>query len=98
MHPTLVPKDTAIAEVAGVTNAVAVDADFAGNLLLVGPGAGAKATASAVASDIVDIAGGFILPPFGVPFAQLKAAKRAPLGQHLGRATTSASTPTIGRA
>ncbi len=84
VHPTLLPKDTAIAEVAGVTNAVAVDADFAGNLLLVGPGAGAKATASAVASDLADIAGGFILPPFGVPTAQLRTPKRAPLGQHLG--------------
>jgi homoserine dehydrogenase len=84
VHPTLLPKDTAIAEVAGVTNAVAIDADFAGNLLLVGAGAGAKATASAVASDIADIAGGFILPPFGVASARLKTPKRAPLGQHLG--------------
>ena len=84
VNPTLLPKDTAIAEVAGVTNAVAVDADFAGNLLLVGPGAGAKATASAVASDIADIAAGFILPPFGVPSPQLKTPKRAPLGQHSG--------------
>ena len=84
VHPALVPEDSAIAEVSGVTNAVAVDADFAGNLLLVGPGAGAKPTASAVASDIVDIAGGFILPPFGVPSSKLKPYKRAKLGQHQG--------------
>ncbi|NJN53945.1 MAG: GAF domain-containing protein, partial [Anaerolineae bacterium] len=55
VHPAMLPKDTAIAEVAGVTNAVAIDADFAGNLLLVGAGAGAKPTASAVASDIATI-------------------------------------------
>jgi homoserine dehydrogenase len=84
VHPALVPEDSAIAEVSGVTNAVAVDADFAGNLLLVGPGAGAKPTASAVASDIVDIAAGFILPPFGVPSSKLKPYKRAKLGQHQG--------------
>ncbi|MEQ1650456.1 MAG: homoserine dehydrogenase, partial [Hyphomicrobiaceae bacterium] len=30
VHPTLVPKDSAIAGVSGVTNAVAIDADFAG--------------------------------------------------------------------
>ena len=84
VHPALVPEDSAIAEVSGVTNAVAVDADFAGNLLLVGPGAGAKPTASAVASDIVDIAGGFILPPFGMPSSKLKPYKRAKLGQHQG--------------
>ena len=84
VNPAMVPKGTAIAGVSGVTNAVALDADFAGNLLLVGPGAGANATASAVASDIVDIAAGFFLPPFGVPAGKLKAFKRAKLGQHQG--------------
>jgi homoserine dehydrogenase len=84
VHPAMLPKDTAIAEVAGVTNAVAVDADFAGNLLLVGPGAGSKPTASSVASDIADIAAGFVLPPFGVPSSKQKAFKRARLGQHHG--------------
>ena len=43
VSPALVYKDSAIAEVSGVTNAVAIDADFAGNILLVGAGAGAKA-------------------------------------------------------
>jgi homoserine dehydrogenase len=84
VHPAMLPKETAIAEVAGVTNAVAIDADFAGNLLLVGAGAGAKPTASAVASDIADIAAGFVLPPFGTPSSKLKPYKRAKLGQHLG--------------
>jgi homoserine dehydrogenase len=84
VHPAMLPKDTAIAEVAGVLNAVAIDADFCGNLLLVGRGAGAKPTASAVASDIVDIAAGFVLQPFGMPSAKLKAYKRAKLGQHQG--------------
>jgi homoserine dehydrogenase len=84
VHPAMLPKDTAIAEVTGVTNAVAIDADFAGSLLLVGRGAGAKPTASAVASDIVDIASGFILHPFGVPSSKLKPYRRAKIGQHQG--------------
>ncbi|MBS0242323.1 MAG: homoserine dehydrogenase, partial [Proteobacteria bacterium] len=84
VHPALVPKHSAIAEVSGVTNCVAIDGDFVGTLLLVGPGAGAKATASAVAGDIVDLARGAKLPPFGVPAAGLKAYKRAKLGEHLG--------------
>ena len=84
VHPAMLPKDTAIAEVTGVTNAVAIDADFAGSLLLVGAGAGAKPTASAVASDIVDIAAGFILQPFGVASSKLKTYKRARIGQHQG--------------
>ncbi|MBN9260367.1 MAG: homoserine dehydrogenase [Hyphomicrobium sp.] len=82
--PVMIPVETAIAGVSGVTNAVALNADFAGNLLLVGPGAGARATASAVASDIVDIAAGFVLPAFGVPSSRLKPHKSAPLSQHKG--------------
>ncbi len=46
VNPALVPKHSAIAEVSGVTNAVAIDGDFVGDLLLIGPGAGAGATAS----------------------------------------------------
>jgi homoserine dehydrogenase len=84
VHPTLVPKHSAIAEVSNVTNAVAIDGDFVGNLLLVGPGAGAKATASSVASDIIDIARGGVLPPFSVPASRLAAYRRARLGQHQG--------------
>ena len=42
VHPAMVPKHSAIAEVSGVTNCVAIDGDFCGNLLLAGAGAGAR--------------------------------------------------------
>jgi homoserine dehydrogenase len=84
VHPAMVPKHSAIAEISGVTNCVAIDGDFVGNLLLAGPGAGARATASAVASDILDIARGDTPPPFGVPAARLAPYRRARLGQHQG--------------
>jgi homoserine dehydrogenase len=84
VHPAMVPKHSAIAEVSGVTNCVAIDGDYCGNLLLAGAGAGAKATASAVASDILDIARGDNPPPFGVPCANLQPYRRARLGQHQG--------------
>jgi homoserine dehydrogenase len=84
VHPAMVPKHTAIAEVSGVTNAVAIDGDCAGSILLAGAGAGAMATASAVVSDIIDIARGLVVPPFAVPTAKLKVYKRARLGQHQG--------------
>ena len=84
VSPVLINKDSAIAEVSGVTNAVAIDGDFSGNILLVGPGAGAKPTASAVAGDILDIARGLVVPPFVTPVAQLKAHRRAKLDQHYG--------------
>ena len=84
VSPALVPKDSAIAEVSGVTNAVAIDGDYSGNILIVGAGAGAKPTASAVASDIIDIGFGFIMPPFVTPAAQLKPHRRAKLDAHRG--------------
>jgi homoserine dehydrogenase len=58
VHPTMVRKDSAIAQVMGVTNAVTIDAAGINPLTLVGPGAGGMATASAVLSDIGDIARG----------------------------------------
>jgi homoserine dehydrogenase len=61
VHPTMVPKSSAIARIDGVLNAVAVDADFVGELILVGPGAGGNATASSVVSDIADVARGTAL-------------------------------------
>lgn len=84
VSPALVYKDSAIAEVSGVTNAVAIDGDFSGNILLIGAGAGAKPTASAVAGDILDVARGLVVPPFVTPSALLKAHKRAKLDQHYG--------------
>lgn len=73
--PVLVEEESALAEVTGVTNCVGIDADFVGNLLLVGPGAGAKPTASAVAADIVDIARGLVMPPFIRPTTKLTPMK-----------------------
>lgn len=84
VHPAMVPKHSAIAEVSGVTNSVAVNGDFVGDLLLVGPGAGAEATASAVAADIADIARGAVFAPFIRPAHALAPYKRARLGKHQG--------------
>ena len=67
VHPTMVPRDCDIARITGVTNAVAVDGDFIGSVMLSGPGAGGDATASAVVGDIIDLARGVRVPPFGRP-------------------------------
>jgi len=84
VHPTMVPKDTAIAQVMGVTNAVTIDADAISPITLVGPGAGGMATASAVVSDIGDIARGVRAPPFGRPSARLVRSGKAPMQRHEG--------------
>jgi homoserine dehydrogenase len=84
VHPAMVPQHSAIAEVSGVTNCVAIDGDRVGNLLLVGPGAGAGPTASAVMADILDIARGSTPYAFRVPAAKLRPYRRAKLGRHQG--------------
>ncbi len=84
VHPTMVPKHRAIAEVDGVSNCVAIDGDFVGGVMLIGPGAGAGPTASAVTSDLIDIARGQILPPFGTKAKALKPYKKAQMQAHEG--------------
>ena len=84
VHPTMVPKSSAIAAVMDVTNAVTIDADAVKELTLVGPGAGGEATASAVVADIADIAKGIRSAPFGLPVASLDPAPRLPMQRHEG--------------
>jgi homoserine dehydrogenase len=84
VHPTMVRKDAAIAQVMGVTNAVTVDAEGLSPITLVGPGAGGMATASAVVSDLADIARGVYTPPFGRPAARMTDVRKAPMQRHEG--------------
>ena len=84
VHPTMVPKSSPIARVDGVTNAVAVEADFVGRLVLSGPGAGGDATASAVMSDIADIARGDVVGTFGRPAQNLQPYQQAVMRAHAG--------------
>lgn len=84
VHPAFVPEKATIAQVSGVMNCVAIEGDFCGSVLLVGPGAGSKPTASAVASDIVDVARGLVLPPFLKPISQLQPFRRSSLSGHQG--------------
>ncbi|MBO0662808.1 homoserine dehydrogenase [Jiella sp. MQZ9-1] len=84
VHPAMIPARSALAQVDGVTNAVAVDSDLLGSILLAGPGAGGSATASAVLSDIMDVAGGFVPPTLGLPPSRLQPYVRARMRAHEG--------------
>ena len=84
VHPTMVPKETAIAQVMGVTNAVSLDADGIAPITLVGPGAGGAATASSVVADLGDIACGVRTATFGWPAARLADCHRIPMQRHEG--------------
>jgi len=56
VHPTLIPLHHTLAAVKGVFNAVLVEGDVVGETLYYGRGAGRRPTASAVLSDLADVA------------------------------------------
>jgi homoserine dehydrogenase len=84
VHPCMVPMDAPLAHVEGVFNAVVADGDAVGTSVLQGRGAGAGPTASAVISDIADIARGAILPVFSVPASQLSKPARVSIENRRG--------------
>ena len=84
VHPCMVPRSTPIAHVDGVFNAVVVEGDFVGRVMLEGRGAGAEPTASAVVADLLDIARGRWSSSFTVPAAALEARPTSPMARHVG--------------
>jgi homoserine dehydrogenase len=84
VHPTMVPKESAIAQVMGVTNAASFDIDGMAPITLVGPGAGGMATAASVVADLGDIAAGMRGPAFGRPAGLLAECHQAPMQRHEG--------------
>jgi len=84
VHACMVPRATPIAHVEGVYNAVVVEGDFVGRVLLEGRGAGAEPTASAIVADLLDIAVGRWSPSFAVPAATLQARPSSPISRHYG--------------
>ncbi|HTL71460.1 MAG TPA: homoserine dehydrogenase [Candidatus Eisenbacteria bacterium] len=79
VHPTMLPFDHPLSNVRGVYNAVFVHSDQAGDLLFYGRGAGMMPTASAVMSDVLDIAKRMQNEPFGSGAMPLEAAKASVL-------------------
>lgn len=77
MSPCLVPADSALGQLEGGTNMVVIEGDSVGQIVLRGAGAGEGPTASAVLSDIIEIARGVRLPVFGQPAAGLASPQPA---------------------
>jgi len=67
VHPCLVKKNTYIANVSGVMNAVILEGAPVGESVLQGEGAGPGPTSSALMSDFLSILRGNIKFPFGLP-------------------------------
>ncbi|EPX81014.1 homoserine dehydrogenase [Litoreibacter arenae] len=80
MTPCLVPSTSPLGQLEGGTNMVVLEGDHVGQIVLRGAGAGEGPTASAVLSDIIDIARGLRLPTFGQPADTLKTAPSANSG------------------
>jgi len=84
VHTVMLSKTSPLGQIEGVTNAVEVEGDSVGRVVLTGPGAGAGPTASAVIADLVDIAAGRRAPVFGVPHTSLRPASLIDIEKHRG--------------
>jgi len=83
VHPTLIKKDSYVASIDGVLNAVIVDGKPVGQSTIQGEGAGAAATTSALVSDISSILRGNIKFPFSLSSKERKKLKFENLDQRL---------------
>ena len=81
VHPCLVPAAAPLARVDGVFNAVVIEGDTVGRVMLEGRGAGAGPTASAVVADLIDLARGRAAPVWG---GALSDAPSLPIEDHVG--------------
>ena len=75
VHPTLIKKDSYVASIDGVLNAVIIDGKPVGQSIIQGEGAGPAATTSALISDISSILRGNIKFPFSVSANERKKLK-----------------------
>ncbi|MAH54312.1 MAG: homoserine dehydrogenase [Candidatus Pelagibacter sp.] len=83
VHPCLIKKDTYIANINGVMNAVILEGKPVGQNLLQGEGAGPGPTSSALMSDLLSILRGNIKYPFGLPFKKRKKINTYDKNQYL---------------
>lgn len=87
VHPTMIPLSNPLAHVDGSLNAVVIDADATEQTMLYGRGAGMMPTASAVLSDIVDIARNMIsnsgrrVPVLGILEDHIRAIPILPMSE-----------------
>ena len=87
VHPTMISSSNPLSHVDGSMNAIAIDADATGQIMLYGHGAGMMPTASAVLSDIADIARSIIsgtkkrLPILGYPEDNIKPIPILPMAE-----------------
>ena len=82
VHPCLVSKESYIANINGVMNAVILNSSPVGESVLQGEGAGPGPTSSALMSDLLSILRGNIKYPFGVSYNKRKIIKNYDLNKY----------------
>ena len=82
VHPCLVRKESYIANINGVMNAVILNGTPVGESVLQGEGAGPGPTSSALMSDLLSILRGNIKYPFGVSYNKRKIIKNYDLNKY----------------
>lgn len=85
VHPTMIPLRSLLAQVSGAYNAIFVQGEALGSSLYFGRGAGGMPTATAVLSDVIEIArnrngtNGVRVPALGFSWTDLRAAAMRPI-------------------
>ena len=82
VHPCLVNKESYIANISGVMNAVILNGTPVGESVLQGEGAGPGPTSSALMSDLLSILRGNIKYPFGVSYNKRKIIRNYDLNNY----------------
>ena len=77
VQPWLVPNDNTLASVLGPMNAIEINSNLTGPVLITGAGAGSGPTASAVLSDVIDFAAGRKSLSFSRSAANIIVSKKA---------------------
>ena len=77
VHPWLVPNNNTLASVLGPMNAIEINSNLTGPVLITGAGAGSGPTASAVLSDVIDFAAGRKSLSFSRSAANIIVSKKA---------------------
>src|SRR3984893_12465719 len=81
VHPTMVPKNHPLASVRDSFNAVFIEGDAVGELMLYGRGAGGLPTASAVLGDIIDAAKNLVSGGRGATIGTLARRRIRPIDE-----------------
>jgi len=87
VHPTMIPRGSLLAEVGGSYNAIFVQGEALGSSLYFGRGAGGMPTATAVLSDVIEVArnravaSGVRVPALGYAWKDLRSAPLRPIAE-----------------